>query len=96
MHGFYPGETTEITYGTKDKLEFMHAVAIGSDAYAVNKTLEELDIERRRVKVTGLRRNNNEIESPEADTLILANDVLVISGKPRRVERIEHFLLYGK
>ncbi|MDT0582751.1 cation:proton antiporter [Brumicola blandensis] len=96
MHGFFPGETTEITYGTKDKLEFMHAVAIGSDAYAVNKTLSELDIERRRVKVTGLRRNNNEIESPEADTLIVANDVLVISGKPRRVERIEHYLLYGK
>lgn len=95
MHGFYPGETTEITYGTKDKLEFMHAVAISDGAFAVNKTISELDIERRRVKVTGLRRNNKEIEEPDVNTLILANDVLVISGKPRRVERIEHFLLYG-
>jgi CPA2 family monovalent cation:H+ antiporter-2 len=95
MHGFYPGETTEISYGTKDKLEFMHAVVISEGAFAVNKTIKELDIERRRVKVTGLRRNNIEIEGPDSDTLILANDVLVISGKPRRVERIENFLLYG-
>lgn len=95
MHGFYPGETTEITYDTKDKLEFMHAVVISDGAFAVNKTISELDIERRRVKVTGLRRNNIEIEAPALDTLVLANDVLVISGKPRRVERIEHFLLYG-
>ncbi|GAC29670.1 cation:proton antiporter [Brumicola pallidula] len=95
MHGFYPGETTEISYGTKDKLEFMHAVVLSEGAFAVNKTINELDIERRRVKVTGLRRNNIEIEEPDPDTLILANDVLVISGKPRRVERIENFLLYG-
>jgi CPA2 family monovalent cation:H+ antiporter-2 len=95
LHGFYPGETTEITYGTKDKLEFMHAVVISEGAFAVNKTIAQLDIERRRVKVTGLRRDNKEIEAPDAETLILANDVLVISGKPRRVERIEHFLLYG-
>jgi CPA2 family monovalent cation:H+ antiporter-2 len=26
MHGFYPGETTEILYETQDKLEFIHAV----------------------------------------------------------------------
>ncbi|WP_085948149.1 cation:proton antiporter [Brumicola nitratireducens] len=96
MHGFFPGETTEISYGTKDKLEFIHAVSISNGAFAVNKTIKELDIERRKVRVTGLRRNNKEIEDPNADTLIFANDVLVISGKPRRVERIEHFLLYGK
>ena len=95
MHGFYPGETTEITYGTKDKLEFKHAVAIGESAYAVNKTIRQLDIGRRKVRVTGLRRYNAVIDEPNADTLILANDVLIISGKPRRVERIEHFLLYG-
>ena len=95
MHGFYPGETTEITYDKKDKLEFMHAVVIGEEAHAVNKTLEELDIERRRVTINGLRRENVEIESPDLSTVLRANDVLVISGKPRRVERIENFLLYG-
>ena len=95
MHGFYPGETTELSYETKDKLEFMHAVVIGHDAYAVGKSLSQLDITRRRVTVHALRRNSIETETPASDTIILANDVLIIAGKPRRVERIEKFLLYG-
>lgn len=95
MHGFYPGETTELSYNTKDKLEFMHAVVITADAYAVGKTIAELSIESRRIKVAGLRRAGSETESPSQNTILLANDVLVISGKPRRVERMEKFLLEG-
>nr|WP_250884118.1 monovalent cation:proton antiporter family protein [Glaciecola sp. XM2] len=95
MHGFYPGETTELSYDTQDKLEFMHAVVITESAYAVGKTIEELDITRRRIKVMALRRDGEEIETPEESTTILADDVLVISGKPRRVERIEKYLLDG-
>jgi CPA2 family monovalent cation:H+ antiporter-2 len=95
MHGFYPGESTEISYDTKDKLEFMHAVIISDSAFAVGKTIAQLDITRRKVKVTALRREGIEIESPAEDTLVLADDVMVISGKPRRVERIEKFLLDG-
>lgn len=95
MHGFFPGETTEITYGTKDKLEFMHAVVITSDAFAVGKTLKELDMVRKRITVAGIRRNGQEEESPSEQTIVQANDVLVISGKPRRIERIEKYLLYG-
>jgi CPA2 family monovalent cation:H+ antiporter-2 len=95
MHGFYPGETTELSYDTQDKLEFMHAVVITESAYAVGKTIEELDITRRRIKVMALRRDGEEIETPEESTIILADDVLVISGKPRRVERIEKYLLDG-
>ena len=95
MHGFYPGETTEISYDTKDKLEFMHAVVITEDAYAVGKSIEDLDIVRRRVNIIAVRRNNVEISMPESDFVLLTHDVLVISGKPRRVERIEKFLLDG-
>ena len=95
MHGFFPGETTEITYDNKDKLEFMHAVAIPEDAFAVNKSLEQLDIVRRKVTVTALRRNDQEIEEPPLDTVIQIDDVLVLNGKPRRIERIEKFLLDG-
>ncbi len=95
MHGFFPGETTEISYETQDKLEFMHAVVITEDAYAVNKTIDELDITRRKVTVIAVRRNNQEFSEPEGSMMIHANDVIVISAKPRRVERIEKFLLDG-
>ncbi len=95
MHGFFPGETTQISYETTDKLEFMHAVVITSDAYAKGKTLSQLDIERRRVKLISLRRQGNEEEKPKFDQPIQVNDVIVISGKPRRIERVEQFLLNG-
>lgn len=95
MHGFFPGETTLISHGTKDKLEFMHAILLTKDAFAVGKTLEQLDLIKRRISVHGLRRKNLEIAEPDYTEPLQPNDVIVISGKPRRVERIEHFLLEG-
>jgi CPA2 family monovalent cation:H+ antiporter-2 len=95
MHGFFPGETTEITYETTDKLEFMHAIILTNDAYAVGKSMADLNLLGRRITVQGLRRNNIEISQPDVDAPLHANDVIVISGKPRRVERTERFLLEG-
>lgn len=95
MHGFFPGETTEINYGSQDKLEFMHAVVLTPDAHAIGKSLSHLNIEKMRVVVRGLRRDNKEIEKPDVETVLQANDVLVITGKPRRVERAERVLLEG-
>jgi CPA2 family monovalent cation:H+ antiporter-2 len=95
MHGFFPGETTEMDYLKQDKLEFMHAVILTDDAFAVGKNLKALDLERKRVNVKGLRRDNSEISHPDGETELVAGDVLVITGKPRRVERAERFLLEG-
>lgn len=95
MHGFFPGETTEMDYVKQDKLEFMHAVILTDDAFAVGKSLKTLNLERKRVNIKGLRRDNCEISNPDAQTELVAGDVLVITGKPRRVERAERFLLEG-
>jgi CPA2 family monovalent cation:H+ antiporter-2 len=95
MHGFFPGETTEIDFSSQEKLEFMHAVILTGDAYGVGKSLLDLNLLRMRINIKGLRRDNNEISEPESQTVLCAGDVLVISGKPRRVERAERFLLEG-
>lgn len=95
MHGFFPGETTEINYETSDKLEFMHAIVMTENAYAVGKTIQALSITSKRVKLISVRRSGKEQENPSPDFVIAANDVVVISGKPRRVERIEKYLLNG-
>ncbi|GAA0856077.1 cation:proton antiporter [Aliiglaciecola litoralis] len=95
MHGFFPGETTEVSYNTADKLEFMHAIILTRNAYAVGKTINELDLLRRRITLQGLRRNNVEIADPDLHEPLQANDVIIISGKPRRVERAELYLLEG-
>ncbi|WJG08518.1 monovalent cation:proton antiporter family protein [Aliiglaciecola sp. LCG003] len=95
MHGFFPGETTEISYGTKDKLEFLHAIILTSDAFAVGKSIDELNLTGMRINIKGLRRKNIEIATPDLSEALKVGDVVVISGKPRRVERAERFLLEG-
>jgi monovalent cation:H+ antiporter-2, CPA2 family len=95
MHGFFPGETTELDYSKKDKLEFMHAVILTSKAFAVSKSLKDLDVERLRIRIKGLRRDNNEIAEPDESMVLAVGDVLVIVGKPRRVERAERYILEG-
>ena len=96
MHGFFPGETTEINYDSSNKLAFLHAVVISPKAYASGKKIADLQLDKLRVSVVGLRRNNVEVPEPEASTILNTNDVLIISGKPRRVERAEMRLLEGK
>lgn len=95
MHGFYPGETTEISYGTEDKLEFIHAVVLSEHASCLGKTINDIELEKMRVKVKGLRRDGKEVKDPDKDATLQAHDVLVIAGKPRRVERAERKLLEG-
>ena len=95
LHGFYPGETTEISYGTEDKLEFIHAVVLTNNATCLGKRLDELNLQRMRVKIRGLRRNGTEVTNPEGTATLEQGDVLIIAGKPRRVERAERYLLEG-
>ena len=47
------------------------------------------------MSIKALRRQDREIDAPSDQTLLLANDILVLQGKPRRVERVEHYLLDG-
>jgi monovalent cation:H+ antiporter-2, CPA2 family len=95
MHGFYQGESTDLALDKRDLLEFIHAISIPEDAFAVGKTLAELRIVERRVDIVGLRRDHTEVTSPDLDTIIEAQDIIVVKGKPRRVERIERFLMTG-
>ncbi|WP_143142149.1 monovalent cation:proton antiporter family protein [Alteromonas sp. V450] len=95
MHGFYPGETTEISYGTEDKLEFIHAVVLSQRASCIGKAIKDIDFEKMRVSIKGLRRDGNEVKDPDSEAVLQAHDVLVIAGKPRRVERAERKLLEG-
>ena len=95
MHGFYQGEATDLSAIKRDLLEFIHAINIPTSAYAVGKSLASLKLEERRVELVGLRRDNQEMSTPEPDMVIQANDILVVKGKPRRVERAERYLLTG-
>ncbi len=95
LHGYFPGENTDLSARAYDRLEHLHAIALTDDAYAIGKTIIELDLELKRIDVTGLRRNGNEIAYPDPTTQLICQDILIVRGKPRRVERFERFLLEG-
>lgn len=95
LHGFYPGETTEISYGTADKLEFIHAVALGADAFAIGKTIAELGKLTEKVKIKSIRRGTVDWDPADWHQALASGDIVVVAGKPRRVERAERYLLEG-
>ncbi|WMN59540.1 cation:proton antiporter [Pseudoalteromonas xiamenensis] len=95
LHGFFAGDTEDLRMEQQDRLEFLHAIALPENAFAVNKTIKELGLLQRKVEISALRRNGAEISMPDEETQIRAHDVVLLKGKPRRVERAEQFLLDG-
>jgi len=89
LHGFFSGAETDFT------LEHLHAVALPKGANAVGLTLAEIPWEKLKVELRAVRRSGSEVESPELDWNIRPGDTLIILGKPRRIEKAEHFLLQG-
>ncbi|TMO03704.1 monovalent cation:proton antiporter-2 (CPA2) family protein [Pseudoalteromonas sp. S558] len=95
LQRFFTGEHIDGDENSSDRLEYLHVIALPDKAYAVNKSISELNLAKRKVSIKALRRQDREIDAPSDQTLLLANDILVLQGKPRRVERVEHYLLDG-
>ena len=95
LQSFFTGEHINNDESNSDKLEYLHVVALPDKAHAVNKSINELNLVKRKVSIKALRRQDREIDAPSDQIILLANDILVLQGKPRRVERVEHFLLDG-
>ncbi|GLP96704.1 monovalent cation:proton antiporter family protein [Paraferrimonas sedimenticola] len=89
LHGFFSGDAMDLT------LDHMHAIAITSGSEAVGKTLAELELERFRVEVRGVRRGRQEHEDVDKEWQCQIGDILLLVGKPRRVERAEKFVHLG-
>lgn len=93
MHGYFHGD--ESSHNMELDLEQLHAVALPLDAYVIGQSVGDLPLERLRITLRGIRRNHEEISEPDSDFVINEDDVLVLCGKPRRVERAERYLLNG-
>lgn len=89
LHGFFSGTETDFT------LESLHAVALPRGADAIGKTVADIMWETLRVELRAIRRSGAEVEHPEQDWVFRAGDILLIVGKPRRLEKAEAKLLHG-
>ncbi|GAA6173177.1 monovalent cation:proton antiporter family protein [Colwellia sp. KU-HH00111] len=96
LHGFFQGEHTDMSSQAIDRIEFAHAILINTNSYGCGRTIGSLKLDKRRVNVVALKRAGNEIELPAENTLLQAQDTLIVRGKPRRVERAECFVQEGR
>lgn len=95
LQRFFTGEYLDVDEDAHERLEYLHVIALPDKAFAVNKSIAALNLAKRKVSIKSLRRQNNEIDNPSDHTILLANDILILQGKPRRVERVEHYLFDG-
>lgn len=73
----------------------LHAVTVVEGAYAVGRSLRELDLEHCQVQVTAVRHGLQRTSQPEPDTELCTGDVLVLYGSPEDLQHAEARLLQG-
>ncbi|MFC0445195.1 monovalent cation:proton antiporter-2 (CPA2) family protein [Pseudidiomarina halophila] len=95
MHGFYPGETTDMDPEKIDRLQFLHAVQLTDNAYACGKKLAQLGLDELAIQVKSVRRDNEEYSEVHGDFTLQQGDVVLLAGGPRAIEAGESYLLNG-
>lgn len=95
MHGFFPGSHTDMDPERLEKLQFLHAVPLPQHAWAVGKSVEDLDWSQRNVELKAIRRDDVEVTDLTDQIELAVDDVVLLSGKPAAVEAAERWLLEG-
>lgn len=95
LHGFFQGEHTDMSPEAIDRLEFAHATFINDDSFGCGRSIESLKLEERQVHIIALRRSGIECETPETDTILQDQDILIIRGKPKGVEEADRYIQKG-
>ncbi|MDN7138733.1 cation:proton antiporter [Pseudidiomarina sp. 1ASP75-14] len=95
MHGFYPGETTDMDPEKIDRLQFLHAVQLSDNAYACGKELAQLGLDELAIQVKSVRRGSDEFSEVHGDFKLQKGDVVLLAGGPRAIEAGESYLLNG-
>lgn len=94
FRGFFRGVTD--TEDTDERGHArLHTVGVDPGAYAIGKTLAELDLARQQVEVKSIRRRNIRGIAPEPETVVEEGDLLVLLGAEENLAAAEIRLLQG-
>ncbi len=93
--GFFRGASDNDADLDEDVQPRLQSVAITKGAYAIGKTLSELQLDMLQVEVVAVRRHNIRGLDPSSDTRIAESDVLVLRGVPEGLAAAEIRLLQG-
>jgi CPA2 family monovalent cation:H+ antiporter-2 len=94
LHGFIVGQHG--AYGMSSYQGHLQPIYLPASAYASNKAIGDLELEPLGVNLHTIRRGNDTVLNPDATTILLPDDVAVLSGEKAAIEAAESYLLSGK
>lgn len=93
LNKIFPGTYDEAT--SRGRLhEYLTPIALPEKANVIGTHLKELALSQYGVEVVAIRRGQCSIK-PTSDTVLQANDILVVYGSPDELERVEALLTSG-
>ena len=95
LRGFFHGEDDVAGDAAEQRQPRLHSVTLTQDAYAVGRTLAELDLAALGAAVTRVRRRGIRAGEPGPETRFETGDVVVVLGEPDALEAAEIRLLQG-
>ena len=93
MHGVFGVHKTNHEDAYTEELRTLH---LPEDAFAVGRSLSELQLHRIGVQLLAVRRGGIRVPEPTLDTSFRAGDALVIYGRPEDLARAEQRLFSGE
>ena len=95
LRGFYRG-AEDFEMASEQNLPRFHSVRLEKNAFAIEKNLQNLNLEQYGVEVRGIVRKNGARLEPKADLRLQAEDTVVLCGAAEAVLLAEKKLLSGE
>ncbi|MFH1043540.1 MAG: monovalent cation:proton antiporter-2 (CPA2) family protein [Pseudomonadota bacterium] len=95
LRGFFHGEGDAAADAAEHRQLRLHSVTLPPGAYAVARTLAELDLAALGASVTRVRRRGIRVGEPGPETRFESGDVVVVLGEPESLAAAEILLLQG-
>ena len=95
LRGFFHGEGDAAVDAAEHRQPRLHSVTLTQGAYAVGRTLAELELAALGAEVTRVRRRGIRVGEPAPETRFEAGDVVVVLGEPDSLAAAEIRLLQG-
>lgn len=94
LHGFILGQ--QGAFGMSNYHGHLQPLFLPPEAWAVDKSLAELDLNADEIDIHTIRRGSETILNPAGDVRLQANDIVVLSGDAHAIEAAEARLLSGR
>jgi CPA2 family monovalent cation:H+ antiporter-2 len=95
LRGFFHGEGDAVVDAAEHHQPRLHSVTLADGAYAVGRTLADLDLTALGSAITRVRRRGIRVGEPGPETRFETGDVVVVLGEPDSLAAAEIRLLKG-